>query len=101
MFGKALEVALKRKFPDIEDPPTRRIFARERIKRAAAEHRLTPELADWADHVRFLRNDAAHDEDPFTEQQVKEMAAFTDLILRYMFTLPEDLKIARSSEAAE
>ena len=99
MFRKALDTGLKAKFPEMN----RSWSLKKRIEAAAADHKLTPELAEWAHQIRDLGNDAAHDEEPFSTEEAKEMAAFTDLLLQYIFTLPGALKSARTKagEAAE
>ena len=88
MFRKALESGLKKKFPDIKGTP------RQRIDKAAKQHKLTPELAEWAHQIRDLGNDAVHEEE-FTEEEAKAMAAFTDLLLQYIFTMPGRLQAER------
>ena len=92
MFRKALEVALKVKFPDLNSSWT----PYKRIEQAAKNNKLTPELAEWAHQIRVLGNDAAHEE-VFTQAQAREMSAFTEIMLQYMFTLPGDLEAARKA----
>ena len=92
MFRKALDVGLKVKFPDIKSSLT----LYERIEQAAKDNNLTPELAQWAHRIRALGNDAAHEE-VFTEAQAREISAFTEIMLQYMFTLPGDLEAARKA----
>ena len=94
MFRKALEVGLKVKFPDINSSWT----PYKRIEQAAKDNKLTPELAQWAHQIRALGNDATHEE-VFTRAQAKEMSAFTEIMLQYIFTLPGDLEIARKAIA--
>lgn len=94
MFRKALDVSLKEKFPQIHGS----LF--ERIKNAASQNLLTQDLADWADQIRLEGNAAVHEDEPFSKQQAKDIASFTDLVLRYMFTLPQMLKDARDSTEA-
>ena len=83
MFREALEVAMKEKFPDI--PDTLNLFSR--IKKAAEQHALTPDLAEWAHHIRIEGNKAVH-KGPYQEKDARELEAFTDMVLRYLFTLP-------------
>lgn len=89
MFGKALEIALKEKFPDIKGK------LNVRIQKAADDHKLTAELAGWAHHVRILRNEAVHDEEPLKQEDVEDVEAFAHVILQYLFTLPGELEEAR------
>ena len=95
MFRKALDTGLKHKFPEIEG----NLFAR--IKAAEAKHELTPDLAAWANQIRLDGNDAAHEEEPFSQQDAKRLAVFTDMVLRYLFTLPGMLAQAQSEPESD
>ena len=88
MFRKALETALKEKFPD-----RGKMSLAKRIAAAAEAGDLTQDLADWAHQIRIDGNDAAHDE--ITGNQVQAMQIFTELVLRYLFELPGMLKEAQ------
>ena len=96
MFRKALDVGLKVKFSN-----DTKGSLYERIRGAADRHDLTPELADWAHKIRLDGNDAAHDEDPFSEEEAKELQVFTELVFRYLFTLPGMMQEARGAESSE
>ena len=93
MFRKALETALKAKFPDI----TGKLVVR--IDTAAKAGDLTQDMAEWAHQIRLLGNDATHEEEPFSEEDARSMHAFTDLMLQYLFTLPGMMAAARSPDA--
>ena len=82
MFRKALESALKSKFPDM----TGDLFGR--IEQAQEEQKLPPAMAEWAHRIRLLGNDAAHGEEPTSEESARELSKFTQLVLLYLFTLP-------------
>ena len=89
MFRKALDTGLKRRFSKIEGS------LHDRIKEAAEKQMLTPEMAEWAHQIRLDGNDAAHDEVPFSEDDAKKLAQFTQLVFLYLFTLPGMLKEAQ------
>ena len=82
MFRAALESALKCRFPEISGS------LKERIDEVAKAHELTPALAEWAHKVRLGGNDAVHSDVPFSRTDAQDMYAFTDVLLRYLFTLP-------------
>ena len=84
MFRKALDVGLKAKFPDI----SRTLSLFQRIEKAEETGGLTPELAEWAHQIRLDGNDAAHEEEPFSKEDAENLHTFTDLVFRYLFTLP-------------
>ena len=90
MFRKTLETGLKHEFPKIQGT----LF--ERIQEAAKQHHLTPDLANWAHQIRLDGNDAAHEEEPFSQDDAERLSVFTDMVLRYLFTLPGMLKQARN-----
>lgn len=81
MFRKALEVGLETKFPDLSGPKLTDL-----IQQAAAQHYLTPELAEWAHEIRLEGNKAVHGD--FSKKDAQRLEAFTELVLRYLFTLP-------------
>ena len=95
MFRKALDVGLKVKFPE-----DNKGSLYERIGRAAQRHDLTPELAEWAHQIRLDGNDAAHDEVPFSDEDARRLQVFTELVFRYLFTLPGMMQEARQDETS-
>ena len=90
MFRKALDTGLKSKFPKMKGT----LYAR--IEEAAKKQDLTPELAKWAHEIRLGGNDAAHEEELFSEKDAKNLAVFTQLVFQYLFMLPGMLSEARS-----
>lgn len=95
MFRKCLDVGLKKIDPDGKGNLVNRIDA------AAEKQLITPDLAGWSHHIRLEGNDASHDEDPYTPEEAQELYDFTDLVLRYLFTLPEEVKQKRASVTGE
>ena len=93
MYRKSLEAALRVKFPDLEGSLMARIDA------AAKEGKITAEMSDWAHRIRILGNEAAHDEEPFSEHDAKTLSSFCHLLFLYLFTLPGMLTEAQSEEA--
>jgi len=87
MYRKALDVALKNIDPAVKG------LLRDRIDKLAAANKLTPSLKDWAHEIRLDGNEASHEEDPFTKPEAEEMHAFMELVLTYLFTLPEQVKL--------
>ena len=89
MFRKTLEAALKLRFPELNGNLV------QRIDKAAKNGALTQHMAEWAHQIRRLGNEAAHEEEPFSEQDATDLRSFTDLLLRYLFTLPGMLEEAQ------
>ena len=92
MLRKTLDTGLKAKFPQLSGT----LF--KRIEDAKKNGELTKELADWAHQIRLEGNDAVHDEDPYTREEVEHLRTFTELVLRYLFTLPGMLVEAQTNE---
>ena len=92
MFRKALETALRVKFPNLSG----RLI--DRIDAAAAQHKLTPEMANWAHRIRLLGNEAAHDDEPFSRGDAESLSSFCRLLLLYLFTLPGMMQEARAED---
>ena len=67
MFRKALDTGLKSKFPKMKGT----LYAR--IEEAAKKQDLTPELAKWAHEIRLGGNDAAHEEELFSEKDCERI----------------------------
>ena len=93
MFRKALDTCLKSKFPRITGT------LKQRIDKAAEAYELTPALAEWAHQIRLDGNDAAHEEKPFSKEDAERLQTFTELVLRYLFTLPGMLQQAQNVPA--
>jgi hypothetical protein len=72
-----------------------------RIDALAAKGAITPDLKDWAHEIRLGGNEAAHDEERYTEAEAKELFEFADLYLTYVYTLPGRLKERRENSAKE
>lgn len=64
----------------------------------AGWHQFGPRSAEWANQIRFWGNNAAHEDEPFTEEDARQMGEFTELFLTYLFTLPEKLAKARDQK---
>jgi len=90
MFRKSLDTALKGL--DLSGKGT----LQQRINNLPATVVVTPAMKEWAHQIRELGNDAAHDEDPFTEQEATTLQAFTELFLTYTFTLPSMVTVRKS-----
>jgi Domain of unknown function (DUF4145) len=89
MYRRSLELALKDKFPAL----TGTLAAR--IKRLVADKTLPTAMGDWADEIRDLGNDAAHEPDEVERPQLTMIRGFTDATLRYLYTLPAEIEARR------
>jgi hypothetical protein len=92
-FRRVLELTMKDKGPDLKGT------LEKRINKLADQGKLTPDIAEWAHSIRVLGNEAAHDEDEPTEDDITDLAAFTRVTLEYLYTMPA--KVARRSSRIE
>jgi Domain of unknown function (DUF4145) len=83
MYRKALDIGLKIIAPDVTG------VLKTRITELVKQNKLTPSLGEWADQIRLLGNDTAHEIDQPTREELTALRNFSDLVLRYLFTLPK------------
>lgn len=86
-YRRSLELALKDIAPALSGMLKKRIDA---LSKAGT---LTPDIAEWAHSVRELGNEATHDEEVPTDEDIADLAAITRVILEYLYTMPA--KVAR------
>lgn len=87
MFRRAVDVGLK-EFPSEIDAWK----LEKRIDKLADAGLITKDLRAWAHKIRLEGNEAVHELDEPTREQAEELALFTELLLTYLFTLPERVK---------
>jgi len=92
MYRRSLEVGLSIAYPNLKGTLA------QRIKELVETRILTSELGQWADGIRLIGNDAAHAEE-VTRADLKMARGFTDAVLRYIFTLPEQVKMHAAANA--
>lgn len=89
MYRRSLELALKDKFPTLSGTLA------ARIKQLVIDKALPQAMGDWADEIRDLGNDAAHDPIEIDRKQLAMIRGFTDATLRYLYTLPAEIEARR------
>ncbi|MEO1169113.1 MAG: DUF4145 domain-containing protein [Pseudomonadota bacterium] len=92
-YRRSLELALKDVAPELGG------MLKTRIDKLSKDGRLTPDLKDWAHSVRDLGNEAAHEESQPTGVDIQDLAAFTRVVLEYLYTMPA--KVTRRAGGAE
>jgi hypothetical protein len=83
MYRKALDIGLKIVSPSVTG------VLKSRIAELVRQNLLTPSLGEWAQQIRLLGNEAAHEIDQPSREELAALRDFSDLVLRYLFTLPE------------
>jgi hypothetical protein len=89
MYRKALDIGLKKIDSSLKG------MLGARIKTLAKDGRLTASIAEWSDDVKTLGNDAAHEEAAIGRDELAHLRDFTEMVLRYLFTLPNTVKKRR------
>ena len=95
MFRKSLDAGLRQIDPDGKGTLEKRINA------LPSETGITPPMKGWAHEIRHLGNDAAHEDEPFTDGEAKSLQSFTELFLTYAFTLPGMLAARHPTEGTD
>lgn len=90
MYRRALETALKLTFPQVSGS----LYAR--INALVTSHDLPPAIGAWAHEVRDIGNDAAHDTDALSEEDMVATRNFVDAVLRYVISLPKEIELRRA-----
>jgi len=94
MYRKALDVSTRELDPSLASKNLA-----SRIDALHAAGRLTTDLKEWAHLIRLDGNAGAHDEEELSDEEITQLASFTDLFLTYTFTLPVQVMLRK--EAAE
>lgn len=90
-FRKSLDVGTRHLIRAINPPDLEKALKGtldSRIKWLHSNGRLTDELKDWAHIIREDGNEAAHDEEPYSLDEAKQLHEFAKVFLIYLFTIP-------------
>lgn len=91
MYRRAMETALKLRFPDVGGSLMRQ------IETLVETHAIPAEMGEWAHEIRLAGNEAAHDEDGVSRESLTAIRNFCDTLLRYVFTLPKEIELRRAA----
>jgi hypothetical protein len=94
MFRKAIDLATK----DIAEFDAHNL--QKRINKLAIQHRITQDIADWATQIALDGNFSLHESEP-TKEQAEDLKSLTEYFLRYVYTLPEQVRLARERSKKE
>lgn len=94
MDRRALELMCKNIAPEAKG----NLF--DRIEYLADKHLITPALKEWAHQLRQYGNDAVHEIDSPPEEDARAMHELTRFILTYIYTLPEQVRLAKEKREA-
>ncbi len=73
---------------------------KKRIDELVEKNLVPADIAELADHIRLIGNEAAHGDqalagNPQAQENVQELLDFTRIVLMYLFTLPRMIEKAR------
>jgi hypothetical protein len=92
MYRKALDVALKKIDRSLSG------MLGPRIEKLAKAGKLTTDVAEWSKTVKDVGNEAATREEPITREELAQLRIFTEMLLRYLFSLPGAVKKRRGEK---
>jgi hypothetical protein len=92
MYRKALDIGLKKINPSLSGT------LGPRIEKLAKDGKLTTDIAEWSRTVTKLGNAAAHDEEPISRDELTQLRGFSEMLLRYLFSLPGAVKKRRGEK---
>ena len=95
MYRKALESGLRSLAPELKGTLA------SRIAQLGANGKLTSDLVEWAKEIKNLGNDGAHEIERIERAEVSSMRGLTEMVLRYLFTLPQTILEMRKSSSLE
>jgi hypothetical protein len=87
MFRRAIDIGTKQ----FSDEVTAWKLEK-RIDKLCAEGLITKDMKTWAHKIRLEGNEAVHEIDEPTKEQAAELKLFTEMVLTYLYTLPEKVK---------
>lgn len=87
-FRKSLERAIKNLNPNASANDN----LKKKIDELEEKHGITQSMKQWAHEIRFIGNEAAHDEGDFDEKSARDIRNFTEFFLIYTFSLPKKIR---------
>jgi len=87
MLRKTLELTIK-----TINPQATGLLA-SKIKQTFKANLITPAMYEWAQTIKLFGNEAIHDPVDIPENIAADILAFTEVLLLYVFTLPEMIKL--------
>jgi hypothetical protein len=93
LYGKTLEVAIKRLAPS-----TTGTLA-QRIDRLSQDGIISEDVRKWAHEIRLVRNDAVHEINEPVTDEITAMAEFTEAFLMFVFTMRKKYEDRKSKQA--
>lgn len=84
--GNAYRSTLERALKHIAPEATGSL--NNRIEKLINSRQIVSSMGDFAHSIRTLGNSATHDDEDMSREELTDLRTFTELFLKYMFTLP-------------
>lgn len=95
LYRRAIDVAIREKHPELKG------LLAPRIAQLVTKGLLPPSMKDWADQIRLIGNDGAHEPEGVTMDELTPMRGFTEAFLRYFITIPFEVALRRGEIDAD
>jgi hypothetical protein len=95
LYGKVLESSIKQLDPTITGPLAKR------IEILSQNGILSSDVTNWAHEIRIIRNDAVHEIEQPSAEDVLAVAEFTEAFLLVVYTMREKFKARQSKKAVQ
>lgn len=89
LYRRSLDIAIRIKHPELKG------LLAPRISKLTDKGMLPPQMKEWADHIRLIGNDGAHEPEGVSMTDLKPMRNFTEAFLRYFITIPFQVSMHR------
>lgn len=89
LYRRSIDIAIRIKHPDIKG------LLAPRITKLTEIGLLPPQMKEWADQIRLIGNDGAHEPEGVSKSDLEPMRNFTEAFLRYFITIPFQVSLHR------
>ncbi|NIH74432.1 hypothetical protein FHV99_001639 [Ochrobactrum sp. P20RRXII] len=89
LYRRSLDIAIRIKYPEMKG------LLAPRIAELTKKGLLPPQMKEWADHIRLIGNDGAHEPEGVSKEDLDPMRYFTEAFLRYFITIPFQVSLHR------
>lgn len=89
LYRRSLDIAIRIKHPEVKGPLA------PRITKLTELGLIPPQMKEWADQIRLIGNDGAHEPEGVSKADLEPMRNFTEAFLRYFITIPFQVSLHR------
>lgn len=95
MYRRSIDVAIRELYPDVTGNLA------PRISRLVEVGAIPSQMRDWADHIRWIGNEGAHEPEGVVRSDLEVLRKFTEAFLTYVVTMPFKVRLARGLISAD